>query len=88
MTYLPMNIMPEVCIRRDIIKDKDGKLISDEILICNHSDDDEWCMAYPNPEYWCKKGGCPLSSIPPKKSAEVAKKINALKASKRKARGE
>lgn len=83
---MPMNIMPELCIRRDIVKDKD-KILSDEILVCNHSDEDECCTAYPNPTYWCVRGGCPLSSIPARKTVEQAKKVNALKASKRKARG-
>lgn len=83
---IPLNIMPEMCIRRDIVK-KDKKVISDQILICNHADDDECCTAYPNPTYWCVRGGCPLSSLPSRLQVAKQHTTNALKASKRKARG-
>jgi hypothetical protein len=82
-----LNIIPEMCIRRDVIK-KNDKLISDDLYVCTKVDPaDERCIAYINPSWWCKRGGCPLSSVPSKALAEQAKKVNALKASKRAARG-
>jgi hypothetical protein len=45
------------------------------------------CDAYASPDAWSRRGGCPLSTIPTPKAVETQKKVNALKASKRAARG-
>lgn len=48
--------------------------------------DENKCMSYDYPEAWHRKGGCPLKS---NKVLEVknGKKVNPIKASKRKRRG-
>lgn len=48
---------------------------------------DSRCIAYNDPYVWYRRGGCPLCNIPSDKVASEKKKVNALKASRRKARG-
>lgn len=48
---------------------------------------EQTCIAYMDPRVWEVRGGCPLCSIPTEKQDQQAKKVNALKASKRKFRG-
>jgi len=48
---------------------------------------DNRCIAYNDPSVWSRRGGCPLCSIPSEKVAIEKKKVNALKASRRAARG-
>jgi hypothetical protein len=45
------------------------------------------CDAYISPDAWSRRGGCPLSTVPSPEVVKAQKKVNALKASKRKARG-
>lgn len=50
--------------------------------------DQNTCIAYADPRVWVTRGGCPMCSIPTEKQEEQTKKVNALKASKRKFRGQ
>jgi hypothetical protein len=84
---IPLNIIPEMCIRRDI-KKTGKKVVSDELHICSKVDRDECCLAYVSPAYWCRREGCPLTSLPSKEMTAKQKQVNALKQSKRDARGE
>lgn len=45
------------------------------------------CDTYLFPSSWQRRGGCPVCTIPTEKAADEQKKVNALKASKRAARG-
>lgn len=82
-----LNIVPEMCIRRDIVK-KGKEVVSDDLYICSKVDqNDERCDAYINPSWFCDHGGCYLSSLPAKAQTAKQKKVNALKASKRAAKG-
>ena len=55
-------------------------------LTCSKVDEDR-CIAYAFPSARFRVGGCALCSIPAKKSASTKQTVNALKASKRAARG-
>jgi len=76
----------DVIAHREMCTRVEGPEGEEVIVECNKLIDNT-CSSYARPYNWFRRGGCPLCSIPSKAAVAQKGKVNALKASKRSARG-
>jgi hypothetical protein len=65
---------------------KSREMIIDKCEGCDHIDTDKKCEVYINPSSWWDRGGCPMATHLTKRDTKRGRKINPLKASKRRNR--